>query len=276
MSGSSLRWSLEKIELMCFSTARSLRMSVAAIAALLLPWAISPRICFSRGVSHSIGELGTGRRVGDELLDDLGVDDRAAGRHRAHGGDEIVGVGDAVLEQIGAPVGTVLEQREGVARSGELAEHDDARRRMALAEAGGGPDAFVGTGRWHADVRDDDVRCELVDEGNQLVERSGDARHDEVVLGGEETGNRLADEVAVVGDDDAVDIGDGGYRRAQAAYSSTQSVATVASVVFTPPAANAAWAVERRLRAKSTVTVSASLGAPTAAAARRRAGLPVA
>ncbi len=109
---------------------------------------------------------------------------------------------------------------------------------------------------------------------DQLVERSGDARHDEVVLGSDETGNCLADEVAVVGDDDA-DRHSVQYRSAEAAYSSTQSVATVASVAFTPPAANAAWAVDASgWRAKSTVTVSASLGAPTAAAASaiRRGG----
>ena len=50
-SFSSDRPSLAKIELVCFSTARSVTNSVAAIAALLLPWAISARISDSRAVS---------------------------------------------------------------------------------------------------------------------------------------------------------------------------------------------------------------------------------
>ena len=89
--------------------------------------------------------------------------------------DEVVGLGDTVLEQVGASVGPVLEQGEGVAGRGELAEHDHTGGRVALAESGGGADAFVGAGRRHADVGHDDVGCELVDEGDQLVERSGDA-----------------------------------------------------------------------------------------------------
>src|SRR5207248_2408905 len=51
-SVSSDRFSFEKIELMCFSTARSLRIRVDAMAALFFPWAISPRISRSRGVSR--------------------------------------------------------------------------------------------------------------------------------------------------------------------------------------------------------------------------------
>ena len=45
----------------------------------------------------------------------LAVDDRSAGRHGAHGVDEIVGVGNTILEQIGAAVGTGFEERQGVA-----------------------------------------------------------------------------------------------------------------------------------------------------------------
>ena len=52
-SFSSLSPSFMKIELVCFSTARSDTVKVAAIAALFLPWAISARICDSRGVSSS-------------------------------------------------------------------------------------------------------------------------------------------------------------------------------------------------------------------------------
>src|SRR5438093_11597241 len=53
-SFSSLRPSLAKIELVCFSTARSDTLSEAAMAALLLPCAISARISDSRGVSDDM------------------------------------------------------------------------------------------------------------------------------------------------------------------------------------------------------------------------------
>jgi len=47
---------LEKIELMCFSTARSVRNSAPAMAALFLPWASCSRTSFSRGVRLARGE----------------------------------------------------------------------------------------------------------------------------------------------------------------------------------------------------------------------------
>ena len=36
----------------------------------------------------------------DQLLDDLGIDDRPAGGDRAHGVDQVVGVADAILEEV--------------------------------------------------------------------------------------------------------------------------------------------------------------------------------
>ena len=79
-SRSSLRPSFEKIELVCFSTARSDSTSAAAMAALLLPWAISPSTSRSRG--REPVDLGApGRAVGrHQALDDPRVDDRAAER----------------------------------------------------------------------------------------------------------------------------------------------------------------------------------------------------
>ena len=51
---------MTKIELMCFSTARLVRTSVLAIAALLLPLVISARTSRSRLVSAASGERATG------------------------------------------------------------------------------------------------------------------------------------------------------------------------------------------------------------------------
>src|SRR5829696_1518027 len=89
---------------------------------------------------------------GHERLDDLRVDQRSALGDRADGGHELGSVVHALLEQIGATVRATLEQRERVERIGELAEHDDADRRVGVAELGGEPDPLVGARRRHADV----------------------------------------------------------------------------------------------------------------------------
>ena len=63
---------------------------------------------------------------------------------------------------------------------------------MTLAQAGGGPDALVGAGWRHANVGDDDVGGEFVDEVEEFFVRAGDARHREVVLGLEQPDDRFA------------------------------------------------------------------------------------
>ena len=136
------------------------------------------------------------------MLDDLGVDDRSAGRHGTHCLDEIVGVGDTILEQVGAAVRTGFEKCQSVRRSGELAEHDDADRGVALPQASGGADSLVSASRWHADVGDDDVRDDVVDQGQKLFVRAGNTCHGEVVLGLEQPNDRFANQIAVVSDDD--------------------------------------------------------------------------
>ena len=88
---------------MCFSTARLVSTSESAIAALLLPWAISASTSRSRGVSSASGERSARHLAGDERLDDLRVDDRAAVRDRLDRRDELPPVVDALLQQVGAP-----------------------------------------------------------------------------------------------------------------------------------------------------------------------------
>ena len=97
------------------------------MAALLLPWAISPRISRSRGVSRSIGDDDMPARADDQLLDHLGIDDRAAGGHGANRVDQLVGVADTILEQVGPAVGAGLQQAQRVRRRRVVAEHDDTR-----------------------------------------------------------------------------------------------------------------------------------------------------
>ena len=79
--------------------------------------------------------------------------------------DDLVGVGDPLLQQVAAPVGAFVEQRERVGGLGVLAEHDDADFRMRLPQRAGGPDALVGSGRRHADVGEHDVGLLGVDRG---------------------------------------------------------------------------------------------------------------
>ena len=68
----------------------------------------------------------------DECFDDLRVDDRSSARDFTDRARQLRGVSHAVLEQIAATVGALLEQRERVFRSGELAEHDHARLGIRL------------------------------------------------------------------------------------------------------------------------------------------------
>jgi len=140
---------------------------------------------------------------GDERLDHLGIHDRAALGDRADRADELVDVVDALLEQVGAALAPVLEQRQRVPRLRVLAEHDDADPRVALAQEVGRADALVGPGRRHPDVGDDDVRPLGLDCGEQRVQVVAGGDDLDVGLRLEQAARALADEVVVVGDDDA-------------------------------------------------------------------------
>ena len=139
---------------MCFSTARLVSTSESAIAALLLPCAISARTSRSRGVSSASGERSIARLARDERVDELRVDDRAARADRLDRRRAARQVVDALLEQVAAAVGSRLEQRERVARLGVLAEDDDADLGVRLAQPIGDADALVGVRRRHPDVRE--------------------------------------------------------------------------------------------------------------------------
>ena len=142
---------------MCFSTARSERPSAAATEALLRPWAISARTSLSRGVRNCSGRVGPAGAGVDQRLTTLGsiTDPPAATSRTAR--DELVDVGHALLQEVGAPLGSAVEQLERVAGLDVLAEHDDAELGMRLAQLRGGAHTFVGAGRGHADVGEHDV-----------------------------------------------------------------------------------------------------------------------
>ena len=109
-------------------------------------------------------------------------------------------VRQALLQQIGAPRATALEESERVARVRVLAEHDDADLRMRLAQPLGGLNPFVGVTRGHADVGHDDVRLLRVDRGEQRVEVAADSRDLEVGPRLEQPPDALADEIVILGE----------------------------------------------------------------------------
>ena len=154
---------MEKIALMCFSTARSVRNSAAAIPALFFPIATCCSTSRSRGVSCAIGESLHGTPGCDQHLDDARVDHRTASRHLANGADQLVDVGHALFQQIGATACALLEQRERVLGLRVLAQDDDAHVGPLRPQALRGAKALVGAGRWHADVRDDHRGVVLLD-----------------------------------------------------------------------------------------------------------------
>ena len=83
----------------------------------------------------------------DELRDDERVQGRTALRHALDGRDELVDVGDAVLEEIAEPLGVLREQLDGVRMGDVLREDEDAGLGMLRPDLACGADALVGLDR---------------------------------------------------------------------------------------------------------------------------------
>ena len=98
------------------------------------PSAMSARTSRSRGVSESSGPRAA---AGQQLRDDLGVEDRAAGRDPVDGVDEVGHVGHALLEQVA----------DGLRVGRRAARWRSAPRRTATARGPACP-AAAGAGRW--------------------------------------------------------------------------------------------------------------------------------
>ena len=117
--------------------------SVDAIAALFLPSAISRSTSPSRGVRSSIGEDLRAEPPGDQDVDDQRIDHRASTGDRVDGRAQLVDVLQALLQEVGAPVRSSLEEPQCVLRLGVLAQHDDADVRVEVAQAVGGLQPLV-------------------------------------------------------------------------------------------------------------------------------------
>ena len=155
--GCAGRRSFAKMLVTCFSTARSVTTSCSAIAAFERPSAISSSTSRSRGVSSADGIVAA--LPADELRDDRRVERGAALADAPHRRDELVDVGDAVLEQVADALGALGEELERVGGLEVLREHEHAGLRVLLADLRRRPQALVGLRRRHADVDDRDVRA---------------------------------------------------------------------------------------------------------------------
>jgi hypothetical protein len=110
--------------------------------------------------------VGTG--AVDELLDDLGVDDRSARRDRLDGAHERLRLGDALLQQVpGAAAGP--HDAQGVLGRRVHREEQHADLRPARAHLLERDDALVPEARRHADVEDRGVEIEVVDHLEELL-----------------------------------------------------------------------------------------------------------
>ena len=170
--------------------------------ALLRPSAISASTSLSRGVRKSSGDCGRARAAtsasttrGSITEPPLATASMRAPQH--------VDVGHALLQEVGASVGAVLEQRERVVGLDVLAEHHDADVRVRRPDEVRGAHALVGPGRRHPDVGDHDIGRIGLDAGDQRVEIL--VRGDDLEAGfdAEEADDAFPHEVVVLGHDDS-------------------------------------------------------------------------
>jgi hypothetical protein len=114
--------------------------------------------------------------------------------------DELIAVPKRVLDEIPPPLRSAFEELHRVLRVRDLAEHEHGDLRGGVAELRRDLDAFVGPRRRHADVRQHHIRLLLLHgspDGRQVVALSHDV---DVVRTGEDPGDPLPREIAVVSD----------------------------------------------------------------------------
>ena len=183
----------------CFSTARSVTTSAAAIAAFERPSAIRPSTSRSRAVRRLERVLAPA--AAEQQRDDLGVERRAAARHAPDSVGERVHVRHAILEQVAGALGGLREQLERVGLLDVLREHEHRRARVLGADPVGGAQALVGVGRRHPDVDHRDVGMVGSDLAQQILGVAGLAGHFEAGFL-EQARQTLAQQHGVVGDHD--------------------------------------------------------------------------
>ena len=140
---------------------------------------------------------------GDELVDDPGVHERAAGGYVVQRPAQLALVVQPFLEQVRAAIRARIEERQRVTRLGVLAEDDDAHLGVLFPELGREADALVRVRGRHADVGQDDVRGGALDRVAQLVEVARHLDQLDVLDVAEDADDPFAGEEAVFGGDNA-------------------------------------------------------------------------
>ena len=154
---------------MCFSTARLVRTSDDGdrrVALALRELGEHLPLTWRQGRQWRLGAE-TARP--HEHLDDLGIDHRPAVDHRFDRGDQVRWLAHPLLEQVRPSRAPGVQQCQRVIGIGELAEDDDADRRMTGAERLGHLDALIGVGRRHPDIGQDRIGFLLFDRRKERV-----------------------------------------------------------------------------------------------------------
>src|ERR1022692_4509124 len=139
----------------CFSTARSVITSSAAIAWLDRPSAINARTSRSRRVSSSRRPAARPRPSICETTS--GVERRAASGHATDRVNEPLHVRNPLLEEIANALGALAEQFNCVLLLHVTGENDHRSVRQLAADRQRGPQSLIGM-RWgHSDVDDRDI-----------------------------------------------------------------------------------------------------------------------
>ena len=134
-----VRRSFPKIDVTCFSTARSVTTSSSATARFERPSAISPSTSRSRGVSSSSGS--SARLRLEHVRHHLGVERGPAVGHARHRVGEQLHVGHAVLQQVADAVAALGQQVDRVALLDVLGEDEHALSTAAPRAAPAPPGA---------------------------------------------------------------------------------------------------------------------------------------
>ncbi|BDZ49452.1 hypothetical protein GCM10025867_16930 [Frondihabitans sucicola] len=143
---------------------------------------------------------------GQQVADDLLVDDRAARDDPFDGVLKLVERRHPVFQQVADPRGPRVEEVGRVVGLRVLAEQQDSDGRVRALDRDTGPDALVSEGRRHPDVEDGEVGFGRAEIGHQRLGVAVGA-DDVVARLLEETGDTLAEENGVVGQDDARNAG---------------------------------------------------------------------
>ena len=170
----------------------------AAMAALLLPLAISPRISDSRGVSQDRSDF---RRDDLDSISSSTICGSMMEPPRGNGADglgQLVRAGDLLLQEVAPASRPRLEEGQRVGGRLVLAEYDDSHLGLVLAEPGSGLDPLVGPGRGHADVGDDHSGRRLLDEFQEFRQVGGPADEIEVRLTVDNARDALPEECVVL------------------------------------------------------------------------------